>query len=66
MVDDKKITAGTRLVRYLDQKTLKPFIYKDKGLDHFKPIECYQGKQKINGSVKYIYVFFYNLGLFCV
>lgn len=49
MVDDKKITAGTRLVRYLDQKSLKPFIYKDKALGHFNPIECYLGKQKING-----------------
>lgn len=49
MVDDKKITAGTRLNRYLDQKSLKPFIYKDKEVDHFKPIECYLGKQKING-----------------
>jgi hypothetical protein len=41
--------AGTRLTRYLGQKTLKPFIYKDKTLDHYKPMDCYKGKSKING-----------------
>ena len=28
-VEDGKQTAGTRLTRYLNQKSLKPFIYKD-------------------------------------
>lgn len=42
-------SSGTRLTRYLDQKTLKPFIFKDKELDHFAPIICYKGEQKING-----------------
>lgn len=52
MVDEAeegKQKAGTRLRRYLDQKSLQPFIYKDKPLDHFEPIECFVGTQKING-----------------
>lgn len=48
-VDDGKQKAGTRLQRYLSQKSLEPFIYKDKELDHFNPIECYKGTQKVNG-----------------
>nr|DAY33434.1 MAG TPA: P63C domain protein [Caudoviricetes sp.] len=48
-VEDGKQTAGTRLTRYLNQKSLKPFIYKDKEQDHFKPIICYKGTMKING-----------------
>lgn len=38
MVDEtteNKKTSGARLDRYLNQKTLEPFIYKDKGVDHF-------------------------------
>lgn len=42
-------TSGARLSRYLNQKTLKPFIYKDKEQGHFEPILCYKGDQKING-----------------
>lgn len=41
--------SGTRLARYLNQTTLKPFIYKDKSSGHFDPIICYKGEQKING-----------------
>jgi hypothetical protein len=41
--------SGTRLARYLSQKTLKPFIYKDKDGGHFDPIICHKGDQKING-----------------
>ncbi|GAB5408373.1 MAG: hypothetical protein BalsKO_07380 [Balneolaceae bacterium] len=48
-VEDGKQVAGTRLNRYLEQKSLKPFIYNDKTEDHFEPIECYRGNQKING-----------------
>ena len=47
--DDSKQTAGNRLLRYLDQKSLNPFIYKDKEVDHFEPIICYKGESKING-----------------
>ncbi|MNU15306.1 P63C domain protein [compost metagenome] len=47
--EDSKQKAGTRLNRYLEQKSLQPFIYKDKEPDHFEPIECYRGEQKING-----------------
>ena len=47
--EDGKQTAGTRLNRYLNQKSLNPFIYKGKEPDHFNPIICYKGTQKING-----------------
>lgn len=51
MVDDNegKETSGTRLSRYLNQKSLIPFIFKDKEQGHFEPITCYRGDQKING-----------------
>lgn len=51
MVEDEegKQSAGTRLTRYLNQKTLNPFIFKDKQQDHYNPIICYRGEQKING-----------------
>jgi hypothetical protein len=47
--DDEKQTAGTRLSRYLNQKTLNPFIFNGKDVDHFNPIICYKGDAKING-----------------
>src|SRR3989339_200679 len=52
MVDEAeegKQTAGTRLLRHLNQKSLKPYVYKEKELDHFKPLICYKGESKING-----------------
>lgn len=51
MVDteDGKQTAGTRLARYLAQKSLKPFIISTNVLDHLTPIICYDGDKKING-----------------
>lgn len=48
-VEEGKQNPGTRLVRYLTQKSLKPFIFKDKRADHFEPVVCYQGNAKING-----------------
>lgn len=47
--EDGKQTAGTRLNRYLAQKSLKSFIYRDKTEDHFEPMTCYKGDAKING-----------------
>ncbi|MFK1982218.1 P63C domain-containing protein [Bacteroides fragilis] len=47
--DESDNASGTRLARYLNQTTLKPFIYKDKTPGHFDPIVCYKGEQKING-----------------
>ncbi len=41
--------SGTRLARYISQKTLEPFLYKGKEVGHYEPIECYRGTQKING-----------------
>ncbi len=47
--EDTDNKSGTRLARYLGQKSLKPFIFKDKEDGHFNPIICYRGDQKING-----------------
>lgn len=51
MVDDDKKDdlSGTRLARYLNQKTLKPFIYNNKEHGHFDAIICNDGGSKING-----------------
>lgn len=52
MVDESetgKQKPGTRLTRYLNQKTLSTFIYSEKDPDHYVPIECYKGSQKISG-----------------
>lgn len=48
-VEDGKGNSGARLSRYLNQKSLEAFIYKDKEPGHFEPIICYQGDKKING-----------------
>ena len=42
--EDTDNKSGTRLARYLSQKTLQPFIYKDKELGHYEPIECFRGE----------------------
>lgn len=47
--DDGRQSSGTRLSRYLEQKTLEPFIYKGKEPGHYEPIVCYNGNTKING-----------------
>lgn len=51
MVDteDGKRTAGTRLSRYLAQKSLNPFVTRLLTPDHFNPIICYDGGKRING-----------------
>lgn len=51
MVDGEnaKKMDGTRLARYLNQKSLNPFIIKYKRLAHVEPIICYDGTSKING-----------------
>lgn len=48
MVDDKK-TSGHRILRYLGQKTLNPFISNHLSLVHLEPIECYDGNKRVNG-----------------
>lgn len=47
--DESSQTAGTRLARHLNQKTLNSFIFNGKPSDHYEPIICYQGDKKING-----------------
>jgi len=52
MVDEViegKQVAGTRLSRYLDQKSLKPFIFKDKGEDRRVKGDSYLPIKKIIG-----------------
>lgn len=50
MIDENELNpSGTRLARYLGQKSLEPFIYKGKEPGHFDPIICYKGEQKVNG-----------------
>lgn len=48
MVDHKEV-SGVRLQRYLGQKSLEPFIYKDKSAVHYNPIVCYNKTHKIHG-----------------
>lgn len=39
--------SGARLTRYLYQKTLQPYMFKDKEQDYYEPLECFRGEQKI-------------------
>lgn len=48
-IEEGKQTAGTRLSRYLSQKSLKPFVDKYLPMDHFSPIICYDGGKQFNG-----------------
>ena len=36
--EDSKQKSGARLSRYLDQKTLQPYIYKGKDVGHYKAV----------------------------
>lgn len=47
--ENAKKMDGTRLARYLTQKSLNPFIIKYERLAHVEPIICYDGSTKING-----------------
>lgn len=47
--DDKTTKTPSRLPDFLAQKSLQPFIYKEKSPDDYAPIICYKGNQKING-----------------
>jgi len=51
-VNPGKQKPGTRLARFFGYSTLKPFIsakIQRNEPDHFKPIICYRGRQKIHG-----------------
>jgi hypothetical protein len=45
MIDDSQESSGGRLGRYLGQKTLEPFLYREKMAGHYDPIVCYKGNQ---------------------
>ena len=49
MVDEAEKSSGITLRRFLGQKSLKPFIVKEKRLVNFKPIICYDGNKEIHG-----------------
>ena len=49
MVDDSKQKRGPRLKEYLGQKSLKPFVDRERKGGRFDPIICYDGGVKING-----------------
>ena len=50
MVDENsKHSPGGRLVENLSQKSLHPFISKEKRLVGFEPIICYDGNKEIHG-----------------
>ena len=51
IVDDipSSKSAGSRLQRYLTQKSLQPYLYKDEGNDKYEPVICYKGNTQING-----------------
>lgn len=50
MVDENtEKPSGTRMARYMAQKSLNPFFIKTKGGGHIEPIECIDGNRKING-----------------
>lgn len=48
-VEEGKQTAGTRLARYLNQKTLNPFISKYLSSDHLTPVLCSDSGKTIHG-----------------
>ena len=41
--------SGHRIQRYLNQKSLNPFIFNNKEPGHFEPLICYDGGTQING-----------------
>jgi hypothetical protein len=53
---DGRQPSGARLTRFLGQKNLEPFLYKDKEQVYYDPITCYKGNQKINGFEAHILV----------
>ena len=42
-------SAGSRLQRYLNQKSLHPYLYKNEDENKYSPIICYKGNTQING-----------------
>lgn len=42
-------SAGSRLQRYLNQKSLRPYLYRNEDENKYIPIICYKGNTKING-----------------
>ena len=49
LLSETRADSGSRLGEILSQKTLEPFIYKEKTQAEYRPLECYKGNQKISG-----------------
>ena len=51
LIDDtpSSQSTGSRLQRYLNQKSFQPYLYKDATDEKYKPIICYKGNTQING-----------------
>lgn len=47
IVDTNK--SGTKLPQFINNSSLKSFIFNDKDSAHYDPIICYKGKMRING-----------------
>lgn len=48
-VTDAAKLSGVELSRFVDTKWFQSLVIDDKKLEHFKPITCYKGNQRING-----------------
>ena len=49
LLTDDRDGGGSRLATILSQKTLEPYIYREKVQADYEPLICYKGSQKING-----------------
>lgn len=47
ITDEKQ--GGTKLPTFLNNSTVKPFIFRDLEPGRFQPLDCYLGNQKVNG-----------------
>ena len=47
--DDDRKQSGSRAGNILAQKSLEPYLYKEKPPTHYEPLDFYRGNQKING-----------------
>jgi hypothetical protein len=47
--ENNKQSSGIKLGQNLNQKSLKPFVDKEKISGHFEPIICYKGDLKVHG-----------------
>lgn len=51
--EERNQSSGSRLARYLNQKTLEPFLRLAREKGHLDPLICYKGDTKIHGYEAY-------------